>query len=437
MRLINTLAIFSFPVQYELGFRHRIPQTTRLKRDYKMKRAILTLALLLALTALLPAQRASVTGLSPEALTPAASLQGSQCPVIFPDATVIVAPNQPEVQSRSTVGIINALCDVTLDFVGCGFTPTAVSITCDTNGDGVPELMIPLKNITVVNRLLLQATLPALSPQLPGSPFPLTCCGGKANIILTRHIGAGDDNVFGPITQTQTCEIDLGVRAPVLISASPAEGDCAQPQNLLLPGSCFILADGKPNVTSVFAVDKNDPANVIQATKFAILNSNLIDAHFDFGLANAGRTFLIFVSGPNGTSRNLTSLPLGATAGCPLGNEQGIAVTFTCRARPASGENPTPTDSIAIMSGCKLERDPSGAFSLNVTGTNFREGSTITIGGVTPKKLKFKDKNPGSSTFSRIVAKGRLCNALPGPVVYTDISGFRAVPFICAERCSN
>jgi hypothetical protein len=92
--------------------------------------------------------------------------------------------------------------------------------------------MIPLKNITVVNRLLVQATLPALSPQLPGSPFPLACCGGKASLVLSRHVSAGDDNIFGPFTQTQTCEIDLGVRAPVVISASPSEGDCAMQQNL-------------------------------------------------------------------------------------------------------------------------------------------------------------------------------------------------------------
>jgi hypothetical protein len=366
-----------------------------------------------------------------------ASSQDLQCPVIFPDSNIIVAPNQPEVQPRSTVGIINALCDVTLDFVGCGFTPTSINITCDTNGDGVPELMIPLKNITVVNRLLLQATLPALSPQLPGSPFPLTCCGGRATVILSRHIGAGDDNVFGPITQTLTCEIDLGVRAPVLISASPAEGDCAQSQNLLLPGSCFLLAEGKPNVTSVFAVDRNDPAKVIQATKFAILNSNLIDAHFDFGAASAGKTFLIFVSGPNGTSRNLTSLPLGAPAGCPLGNEQGVAVTFTCRARAAGGESPTPNDSIATLTSCKLDRDSTGALTLIVTGTNFKEGGMLTVGDVTPKKLKFKDQTASSVTFSRIVAKGRFCRGLPGAVVYTDANGRSSAPFTCSARCDN
>jgi hypothetical protein len=410
-----------------------------------MRRIIITTTLLLIplLSSPLASRGAGVAGLSYETwgrLAPAFSIavtQDPQCPIVIPDPAVVVAPNQPEVQARSTVGIINALCDVTLDFVQCGFTPTTISITCDTNGDGVPELMIPLKNIKVINRLLVQATLPALSPQLPGSPFPLACCGGKASLVLSRHITAGDDNIFGPFTQTQTCEIDLGVRAPVLISVSPSEGDCSGPQNLLLPGACFILADGKPNVTSVFAIDRDNPANVLQAAKFVILNSNLIDAHFDFGAASAGKTFLIFASGPNGTSRNLTSLPAGAPAGCPLGNEQGIAVAFTCKIRPAGGESPAPTDSFALIQSCRLDRDPSGVFSLTIIGNFFSEAGTVTINGVTPKKLKFKDPIAGTNRFSRIVAKGRLCNNLPGNIAYTDVNGRPSLPLFCSQRCLN
>ena len=142
--------------------------------------------------------------------TTSAAEPQNPCPAILSEPVVTARPNQPEVEFHSTVGIINALCDVTLDFVGCGFTPTKVEIDCDGNADGVPELIIPLKNITIVNRLLLQATIPALSPQLPGTPFPLACCGGVANIVLSRTITEGDDNTFGTFTQTQTCQIDLG-----------------------------------------------------------------------------------------------------------------------------------------------------------------------------------------------------------------------------------
>src|SRR5436190_298004 len=208
----------------------------------------------------------------------------SSCPSIFPEGPVAVAPNQPEVKAQTTEGIINALCDVTLDFIGCSFTPTSITLGCDTNGDGVSDLSIPLKNITIINRFLLQATIPSLA-STPGTAFPLACCGGVATITLKRSVSAGDNNIFGPFTQTLTCSIDLGIRAPVVISATPAEGDCAQGQNLLIAGSCFLLADGKPNVTSIFGVEVGHPENVIQSAAIQILYNNLVDAFFRFGSA--------------------------------------------------------------------------------------------------------------------------------------------------------
>jgi hypothetical protein len=298
--------------------------------------------------------------------------------------------------------------------------------------------MIPLKNIKAFSGLLVQATLPALSPQLPGSPFPLACCGGKASLILSRHIGAGDDNVFGPFTQTQTCEIDLGMRAPVVISVSPAEGDCSISQNLLLPGACYILADGKPNVTSVFAVDRDNPSNVIQATRFVILNSNLIDAHFDFGPASAGKTFLIFASGPNGTSRNLTSLPAGAPAGCPLGNEQGVAVTLTCKARSNTGGTPTAPPAPPALASCKLERSPSGSFTLELSGFAFTKGMSVTVGDISARNIKFKDPDPSNSqAFGRVILKGKVCKGLPGAIVIVQPDGSQMPPFFCGLSCSD
>src|SRR5436190_14775168 len=75
----------------------------------------------------------------------------SGCPSIFPEGPVAVPPNQPEVKFQSTEGIINALCDVTIDVIGCSFTPTSITIACDTNGDGVSDISIPLKNITIIN----------------------------------------------------------------------------------------------------------------------------------------------------------------------------------------------------------------------------------------------------------------------------------------------
>lgn len=361
----------------------------------------------------------------------------SSCPLIFPDGSVAVAPNQPAVPDRSTVGIINALCDVTLDFIGCEFLPTSVVIGCDTNGDGVSDLTIPLKNITLINRLFFQATIPALASS-PGTAFPLACCGGVTSITMTRTVGAGDDNVFGPFTLTLTCPIDLGIRAPVVISATPSEGDCALGQNLLIPGSCFLLADGKPNVTSVFAVELGNPSNIIQASAVHILTSNLIDAFFQIGAANAGKTFLIFASGPNGTSRNLTTLPASSPAGCPLGNEDGITVTFKCKTSNTSGgPGEGSTTSTAAVTGCRVERSDTGTFSLTIFGKGIHENSTVTIGGVTPKKVKFKGLDPADSTFTQMIAKGKFCDGLPGAIVITNPNGASSVPVICGERCLN
>jgi len=362
-----------------------------------------------------------------------AGIQGG-CPIIFPDGPIAVAPNQPAVQNQSTIGIINALCDVTLDFIGCGFMPTSIALGCDTNGDGLPDISIPLKNIKLINQLLLQATIPALATT-PGSAFPLVCCGGQTTITLSRTVTAGDDNIFGPFTQTLTCSIDLGIRAPVVISATPSDGDCAVAQNLLIPGACFVLADGKPNVTSVFAVEAGNPNNVIQASAIQILSINLIDAFFQFGPANAGKTFLIFASGPNGTSRNLTELPAGAPTGCPLGNEQGIKVSFKCKSSGAPGDGSN-SASIAVLSGCRLDRDDAGAFVLSIFGSGIRDGAKLTVGGVSPKKLKLKAAD-SDGRFTIAVAKGKFCNGLPGELVITNPDGTSSAPVFCGERCLN
>ncbi len=405
-------------------------------------RAIITAIVSLAAAATMPiepgralAARAAIE--PPPASTSSISRGGARdgCPIlIFPDGPVAVSPNQPAVPYQSTVGIINALCDVTLDFVGCGFTPTAITIGCDTNGDGVSDVPIALKDIRVINGFLLQATIPALATT-PGSAFPLVCCGGQATITLSRTITEGDDNIFGPFTQTLVCSIDLGLRAPVVISATPSEGDCTIGQNLLIPGTCFVLANGQPNVTSVFGVEVGNPNNVIHASAIQILSANLVDAFFQIGSANAGKTFLIYASGPNGTSRNLTELPPGAPAGCTLGNEQGVKVSFKCKSSSTGGSGDTA--SAAVVGRCQLDRDDAGTYTLSIFGSGIREGAKATVGGVSPKKLKFKGFDPADNTFTRLVAKGKFCNGLPGEIVITNLDGTSSAPLFCGERCSE
>jgi len=237
----------------------------------------------------------------------------------------------------------------------------------------------------------------------------------------------------------------LGTRAPVVISVAPSNGNCSLPQDLLITGACFVI-NGVPSVTSVFAIDRANAATRINATAFFIIDANLIDAFFNFGSANAGKTFLIFVQGPNGISRNITSPVAGAPANCPLGNEQGIQVTFTCDSNNPGGgggpQCPDPTNPLcnvdqAVVNGCDLRREASGTFLLDILGRNLKAGSTITINGVAPKKAKFKDPDSqNTGAFTRVTVK-KFCKNIPGNIVIKN-PGANTTPstaFFCNESC--
>jgi hypothetical protein len=189
-------------------------------------------------------------------------------------------------------------------------------------------------------------------------------------------------------------------------------------------------------VTSVFALDQANCANRINATDFTIVNANLVDAHFNFGSANAGKTFLVFVSGPNGTSRNISACQAaaaGTPAGCPLGNELGIQVTFTCNA--AVNPGPGGTSGIAVVTGCHLDRKDTGQFFLDVTGTNIKDGATATVGGVTPKKIKVVEVEAWTTNPTKLRLQKKVCNGLPGNVIITNPGAAASQPFNCTERC--
>jgi hypothetical protein len=78
-----------------------------------------------------------------------------------------------------------------------------------------------------------------------------------------------------------------------------------------------------------------------------------------------------------------------------------------------------------------------------VFGRNIKPNATITMNGVTPKKIKPKDPDPEfPGAFTRVILKGRVCpNGIPGPIVITNPSpspGVPAVPsqpFACRETC--
>src|SRR5215469_15194211 len=319
----------------------------------------------------------SVRVTTSEALSTRVAMQSSNCPVVLPATTVQVAPGQPAVgtvdaatpdssgkrTATPTAGIINALCSVRLSFVGCSFSPDTITLGCDTNGDGVPDLSVKLTDVTQVDADLVQATL-----------------------------------------------------------STAASG---------IPGSCFILPDGTTNVTSVFAVDKSDATNIIQATRFVVLTPNLIDAAFDLGSDNAGKVFYIYAKGPSGTSRNLITLPSGALA-CVPGNELGVPVTFSCAA-----SQPAPQSNVAVVNGCFQDRAPSGKFLLTITGGNIQQGATVRVGAGQPRKIKFTQYDSVTNTYGAVVASGGICGSLPGLIVITNPNGSSSLPFQCNRSCDQ
>jgi hypothetical protein len=379
----------------------------------------------------------------------------------------IVIPGPFATTPNAGTDLVDALCAVQLNLVGCGFFPnevtiicqgfeaetgvplqrpgktvtTAATLACDTNGDGIAESVVALVNVTPVSCNLVQATIPVSGTFGPNSTsgFPAACCGGAGTVTVTTTFSSGDNNIFGPFTRTAVCSIALGVRAPIVFSVTPSDGNCAVvPQDLLISGACFIIPQG--SITSVFAIDRATGAR-IDAIAFQVLNNNLIDADFNFGSANAGKTFLIFVQGPGGISRNITTAVAGSPAGCPLGNEQGVQVTFTCNSSTTPGGPGTPGSDIAVLTRCELKRNTtSGKFTLEVFGTNIKEGATVTLDGQAQAKVKFKDLVPGTpNTFNKVVLTKKVCGSLDGStsIVVTNpgTAGGPSAPLLCAARC--
>jgi hypothetical protein len=256
-------------------------------------------------------------------------------------------------------------------------------------------------------------------------------------LIVTTTFTAGDNNIFGPFTRTVTCPLALGTRAPVVFSATPADGTCNGIQDLLITGACFCGTNGLGNITDVFLKPLSGPCTTtLHSVGFVVVNCNLIDAAFNITSACAGTKYAVFVTGPGGTSRNLAALQPGQTCNV-LGNEFGVQVTFTCN----SGGNGTGnTPNIATISKCTLGRDEaSGAFFLDVFGANIKDGASVTVGGQVPKKIQFKDLDVGTQTFNRVRLKKKICKLLTGSsvIVITNPGGPQNASqgFLCDAKC--
>jgi len=95
------------------------------------------------------------------------------------------------------------------------------------------------------------------------------------------------------------------------------------------------------------------------------------------------------------------------------------------------GQDPPPPP--GDVTSCRLERGSSGKYRLILDGT-FQEGSTVSVGGVVPRKVKVSDPDPILGLVT-IVLKGRICSGLPGNIVVTRPSHAPGQPFFCARQC--
>ena len=108
---------------------------------------------------------------------------------------------------------------------------------------------------------------------------------------------------------------------------------------------------------------------------------------------------------------------------------------------PASGSKAFSQEDNQLpdITSCQLRRSSSGQFRLRLFANSnvLVEGITLTIGGVSPKRLKLKNWLPGTDFFLDVVSKGRVCKGLPGAIVITFPSGRMGLPFFCAQMCPN
>ncbi|HKS39710.1 MAG TPA: hypothetical protein VJX74_03780 [Blastocatellia bacterium] len=63
------------------------------------------------------------------------------------------------------------------------------------------------------------------------------------------------------------------------------------------------------------------------------------------------------------------------------------------------------------------------------------KGAIVTVRGMVPKKIRFKDRQGDSNLFNKIVLKGGICRALPGAIIVRNPGGPPSVPLQCNRSC--
>jgi hypothetical protein len=160
-----------------------------------------------------------------------------------------------------------------------------------------------------------------------------------------------------------------------------------------------------------------------------------VDLYVRFGqrvTIEGGRIIADYVSqsptGSESISIDLLRMPRDGTFFVAVSNCSPEAASYTLLYHQIICDPAPPP----FITSCELKRNSTGAFYLVIKGERIRSVAMVTVGGVIPKKLRFKGPDEQGVFYRKIIAKGGICGSLPGTIVIIDSGPF---PFFCSERC--
>ncbi|MFY9571914.1 MAG: hypothetical protein WAV20_10990, partial [Blastocatellia bacterium] len=215
----------------------------------------------------------------------------------------------------------------------------------------------------------------------------------SANFVLTA-------TNFGPPVD-DTVPLARGIALVGSIPGASANGCLLGQTQYTLPAKALISCDGVLVIGVTLVGDKNVDLFIRLNERVVMEKGNVVAdrasqsprgvEHLGFGPSDPDGTFFVAVTNCSTETANYSI---------------GISL-ITVSEFPFA----------AVVTDCSLKRDPTGQVYLVVNGHNIEQGAAVTVGGVAPKKLRFKspepDRGPFFSSFAKLVARGRVCQGLP------------------------
>ena len=289
----------------------------------------------------------------------------------------------------------------------------------DEDGDGITDATIEFTDpdVVVTNEFTIRLTVDFSQTNL---------CGGDVEVCIFAVYGFGDDNKYfelqqldgdaplevAPVTLTCASTIDIGARAPVVLSIAPDTVACEDPddpdnvEDVQIAGLCFF-----GSITSAFITTNPDGTGTrVDLSNVVNVQSNIVTATVPIAQLTPDTPYYVFVVRSDGVRS--TSYP----------NAFGFDVTFTCLSEE------TPEEPEIRLTSCRVVRNSVGKLILQVNGENFvPNDSIVLLNGVPCRRNKYPARfiNPTSGTTTRINCSGGLSGLLPATVTVRNQSDGR------------